>query len=99
MKILKESVEFQYIKSKNGAKYKVRIDSDKDSIQILRHSPYDLQDYHWANQTAPGKWSVYDENTSRLVAKLNNTESWVEVANFLSDLDVDAGYSTRIDRT
>lgn len=98
MRIIKESVETKVIKSKKRETYKVRIDTDTNLIQIVKHSPYDLQEYHWARQIADNRWNIYDGNNGQLKSTYSG-DSWVGVVNLLSDLDENSGYTVRIDRT
>lgn len=99
---LKESVSFEQIKSASGKTYQVRVDDVNNTISITRYSPYDLQEYHWAELNSEmDTWDIYDGNTGKLVEVLDveSVSSWVALANILQKMDERAGYVKRIDRT
>ena len=99
---LKESVSFEKIKSPSGKTYSVRVDDVNNTISITKYSPYDLQEYHWAELNEENDtWDIYDGNTGKLIEVLDveDVSSWVALANILQKMDERAGYTRKTDRT
>lgn len=99
---IKESVSFEKIKSSSGKTYSVRVDDVNNTISITKYSPYDLQEYHWAELNEENDtWDIYDGNTGKLIEVLDveDVSSWVALANILQKLDERTGYTRKTDRT